>query len=176
MWAGRHDLTGLRDVLTVPADVRRAVAHALPPSAFALYGISWNHVCAVTAEQDAPYELYFPQATARNSPELLRAMTPVGGGGCLFDRLADLLPPGASRHLPICRDVWKVSSRGRPWRQAAVDIIYPSAQAAPAAHSLPRFPFPAHVMLFSEDAALAGDFSAPLSTDLDVPIRFTRQQ
>lgn len=148
---------GLRDVLAVPQDVRRALATALPAGEYTVYAASAHHVCAVTHQDDAPHEVYVPHATARNRPEAVAAL--VASRGCR-DRLETLLPHGADPRLPLCRDVWWVS-RGRPWKQCALDVLFGG--------DVPEFPMRANVLVFSAD-----DLHTPLGVECDVVVRYEK--
>jgi len=165
MWAGRGDLVGLRDVLVVPQDIRKALSAALPAAQYTLYGLSAHHACAVTHQDEDPYEMYIPYSTARNRPETVDILARTGCSA--RRRLVAQLPPHADRTLPVCRDVWLVS-RGRPWKQCGFDVLF--GDHTPSA----TFPMTAHVFLFSEEDVRARNFSCPLSIECNVPLRFKK--
>lgn len=153
---------GIRDVLLVPPDVRKSLGAALPPAEYTVYGLSWHHAGAVTSRDDQPYELYLPYSTARNRPEVLRALAESKAGA--RTDLVSMLPKEADPELPVCRDVWTMS-RGRPWRQCALDIVFGTTTS---------FPLVANVFLFSEQDVLVRNFTAPVSIELNVPMRFDK--
>lgn len=163
MWSGRNELVTLRDVLLVPDDVRHSLGRVLPSSEFTVYGLSWNHAGAVTSHGDDPYELYLPYSTARTRPDTLEALARTRD--MRDDLCRKLLPADADAGLPLCRDVWH-TVRGKPWRQSALDILFPKGQP-PA-----TFPLRANVLVFSEDDVMSRDFTRPLSIEFNVPLRF----
>lgn len=167
MWTDRQALVAPRDVLLVPPDVRRKLASVLPSTQFTVYGLSWSHAGVVTDAEASPYELYLPFTTARNRPDTAAALAATRH---LRRQLCGLLPPGADAGLPLCRDVWQ-TVRGKPWRQAALDILF---DADADAASPPGFPMRANVLVFAEEDVLLRDFGSPLAVEFNVPLRFDK--
>lgn len=136
MWAGRDKHASLKDVLLVPRDVRTVLDAWLPPHTFTMYGMSGEHVVAVTSKDDHAYEIYVPHSTARAAPAFLRQLVDTQASHAT---LARLLPPDACKALPIARCVVDGDAI------QTMDVLY--CEKRPCA----SFPLTVNVMYFRPD-------------------------